>query len=162
MCQAIDANVLLVFAGEGRRLFTGSSSAPWHWTITCCSPGALMRIEMGGFRRSRTLPAPLPRGKFRHHIAEAMQMAIPVITSDKVNTWPYVKEARAGRRDINSLLPHAIEQLLKDDITRSEMGVRGSHYASKRLSWHASAKKLLACYNPVLSCVNTDSECNGS
>ena len=93
-------------------------------------------------------------------------MAVPVIISDKVNTWPYVKEARAGlvldERDINALLPHAIEELLKDDTTRSEMGVRGSHYARERLTWHASALKLLACYNQVLSSVNEDSDCSGS
>ena len=98
--------------------------------------------------------------------AEAMQMAVPVIISDKVNTWPYVKEARAGlvldERDINSLLPHAIEELLKDDTTRSEMGVRGSRYARERLTWHASAQKLLACYNQILSSASTENNCNGS
>jgi glycosyltransferase involved in cell wall biosynthesis len=123
-------------------------------------------LKWAAFAGAELFLLPSRQENFAITVAEAMQMAVPVIISDKVNTWPYVKEARAGlvldERDINSLLPHAIEELLKDDTARSEMGVRGSHYARERLTWHASAQKLLACYNQVLSCVNTDSDCNGS
>ena len=92
-------------------------------------------------------------------------MAVPVIVTDKVNTWPYVKEARAGlvidEQDINAQLPYAIEELLKDDATRLEMGVRGSRYARERLTWRASTRELLNCYDQVLSGVSTQANCNG-
>ena len=86
-------------------------------------------------------------------------MGVPVVITDKVNTWPYVEEAGAGLvladRDIDALLPRAIETLLTDDATRSKMAVQGSRYARDRLTWHASAQKLLACYDQVLSGANT-------
>ena len=123
-------------------------------------------LKWASFAAAELFVLPSRQENFAITVAEAMQMAVPVIITDKVNTWPYVKEARAGlvldECDINSLLPHAVEELLKDDTTRSEMGVRGSRYARERLTWHASAQKLFACYNQVLSSVSTDSNCNGS
>jgi glycosyltransferase involved in cell wall biosynthesis len=123
-------------------------------------------LKWASFAAAELFLLPSRQENFAITVAEAMQMAVPVIISDNVNTWPYVKEARAGlvldEHDINALLAHAIEELLKDDPTRSEMGVRGSHYARERLTWHAAAQKLLACYNHVLSSVNKDSDCSGS
>jgi len=123
-------------------------------------------MKWASFAAAELFLLPSRQENFAITVAEAMQMAVPVIISDKVNTWPYVKEARAGlvldECDINSLLPHAVERLLKDETTRSEMGVRGSRYARERLTWHTSMQKLLACYNQVLSSVNTDSVCSGS
>ena len=48
-----------------------------------------------------------------------------------------------------------MKTLLMDDATRSRMTVQGSRYARDRLTWHASAQKLLACYDQVLSGANT-------
>jgi hypothetical protein len=111
-------------------------------------PGQLVPL---GARASSAFAA----GKFRNHNRGGEQMGVPVIITDKVNTWPYVKEARAGlvldERDIDALLPHAIEALLKDDARRSEMGVQGRRYAHERLTWQASARELLNCYEQVLS-----------
>src|SRR5205814_9069653 len=109
---------------------------------------------------------PSRQENFAITVAEAMQMGVPVIITDKVNTWPYVKEARAGlvldECDINALLPHAVKELLKDDTTRSEMGVRGSRYARERLTWQASARGILACYDQVLSTSTTQANRSGS
>jgi glycosyltransferase involved in cell wall biosynthesis len=123
-------------------------------------------LKWASFAAAELFLLPSRQENFAVTVAEAMQMSVPVIVTDKVNTWPYVKEAGAGlvldERDINALLPHAVEELLKDDTTRSEMGARGSHYARERLTWHASAQKLLACYNQILSSVSTENNCNGS
>jgi glycosyltransferase involved in cell wall biosynthesis len=82
-------------------------------------------------------------------------MGVPVVITDKVNTWPYVEEADAGLvladRDIDALLPRAIETLLTDEATRSKMSAQGSRYARERLTWDGSAQKLLACYDQVIS-----------
>jgi glycosyltransferase involved in cell wall biosynthesis len=98
---------------------------------------------------------PSRQENFAITVAEAMQMGVPVIITDKVNTWPYVEEAGAGlvlaERDIDALLPRAIETLLTDDTTRSKMAAQGSRYARDRLTWLASAQKLLACYDEVVS-----------
>jgi glycosyltransferase involved in cell wall biosynthesis len=163
-------NVLLVVAGDGEahyvrqvRQLASSLTLDDHVLFAGRLDGEL---KWASFAAAELFLLPSRQENFAITVAEAMQMAVPVIISDKVNTWPYVKEARAGlvldECDINSLLPHAVERLLKDETTRSEMGVRGSHYARERLTWHASAQRLLTCYNQVLSSVNTDSDCNGS
>jgi glycosyltransferase involved in cell wall biosynthesis len=109
---------------------------------------------------------PSRQENFTITVAEAMQIRLPVVISDKVNTWSYVKEARAGlvldERDIDGLLPRAIEELLKDDGKRLSMGVQGSSFARARLTWHSSARALLNCYGRVLSTGNTQANCNGS
>jgi glycosyltransferase involved in cell wall biosynthesis len=163
-------NVLLLVAGDGETHYTRHLrqlvSALALDNQVLFSGRLDGELKWASFAGAELFLLPSRQENFAITVAEAMQMAVPVIISDKVNTWPYVKEARAGlvldERDIKSLLPHAIVELLKDDTKRSEMGVRGSHYARERLTWHASTQKLLACYNQVLSSVNTDSDCNGS
>ena len=53
-------------------------------------------------------------------------MGVTVVMKDKVNTWPYVEEAGASlvlaKRDIDALLPRAVETLLTDHATRSKNG----------------------------------------
>jgi glycosyltransferase involved in cell wall biosynthesis len=162
-------NVLLVVAGDGeahyirqvRQLVSTLALAD-----QVLFAGRLEgELKWASFAAAELFLLPSRQENFAITVAEAMQMGVPVIITDKVNTWPYVKEAGAGlvldERDVNSLLPHAVKELLKDDTTRSEMGMRGSRYARERLTWHASAQKLLACYDQVLSCVNKDSDCNG-
>ena len=163
-------NVLLVVAGDGEAHYTRHLrqlvSALKLDNYVLFAGRLDGEMKWASFAAAELFLLPSRQENFAITVAEAMQMALPVIISDKVNTWPYVKEARAGlvldECDIDALLPQAIEELLKDDTTRSEMGVRGSHYARERLTWHASAQKLLACYNQVLSSVNTNSVCNGS
>jgi glycosyltransferase involved in cell wall biosynthesis len=162
-------NVLLVVAGDGEahymrqlKQLVSALALDDHVLFAGRLDGEL---KWASFAGAELFLLPSRQENFAITVVEAMQMAVPVIITDKVNTWPDVKEARAGlvldECDISTLLPHAVEELLKDDITRSEMGVRGSRYARERLTWHASAQKLLACYNQVLSSANTDGNCNG-
>ena len=163
-------NVLLVVAGDGDAGYTqhlrelvSALALDNHVLFAGHLDGEL---KWASFAAAELFVLPSRQENFAITVAEAMQMAVPVIITDKVNTWPYVKEARAGlvldEYDINSLLPRAVEELLRDDTTRSEMGVRGSGYARERLTWHASAQKLFACYNQILSSVSTEDNCNGS
>jgi glycosyltransferase involved in cell wall biosynthesis len=122
--------------------------------------------KWGAYASAELFLLPSRQENFAITVAEAMQMGVPVIITEKVNTWPYVKEARAGlvldERDINALLPHAIEKLLKDDAKRLEMGVQGSRYARERLTWQASARELLNCYDQILSGSSAQANCYGS
>ena len=152
-------NVLLLVAGDGETHYTRhlrqlvSALALDNQVLFA---GRLDgELKWASFAGAELFLLPSRQENFAITVTEAMQMAVPVIISDKVNTWPYVKEARAGlvlgERDIKSLLPHAIVELLKDDTTRSEMGARGSRYARERLTWQASARELLNCYDQILS-----------
>jgi glycosyltransferase involved in cell wall biosynthesis len=163
-------NVLLVVAGDGEahyirqvRQLVSALALDDHVLFAGRLDGEL---KWASFAAAELFLLPSRQENFAITVAEAMQMAVPVIITDKVNTWPYVKEARAGlvlnESDINALLPHAIETLLKDDARRLAMGVRGRRYARERLTWHASARELLKCYDQILSGSSTPAKCDGS
>jgi glycosyltransferase involved in cell wall biosynthesis len=159
--QAIP-NVLLVVAGEGDGGYTqqikqlvSKSALEQHVLFVGRLDGEL---KWASFAAAELFLLPSRQENFAITVAEAMQMGVPVIISDKVNTWPYVTEGGAGlvldERDIDRLLPRAIEELLKDDATRLRMGVQASRFARARLTWQASARALLNCYDRVLSTPN--------
>jgi glycosyltransferase involved in cell wall biosynthesis len=160
--QAIP-NALLIVAGTGEpkyqehiRQLVSSLELDDHVVFTGHLDG---EQKWASFAAAELFLLPSRQENFAITVAEAMQMGVPVVITDKVNTWPYVEEAGAGLvladRDINVLLPRAIETLLMDDAMRLRMTVQGSRYARDRLTWNASAQKLLACYNQVLSGANT-------
>jgi len=156
-------NLLLIVAGDGEaqyardiRQLVSSLALDDHVLFAGHLDGEL---KWASFAASELFLLPSRQENFAITVAEAMQMGVPVVITDKVNTWPYVEEARAGLvladRDIDGLLPRAIEALLMDDARRSRMTAEGSRYARDRLTWHASAEKLLACYDQVLSGADT-------
>jgi glycosyltransferase involved in cell wall biosynthesis len=156
-------NVLLIVVGTGEpkyeehiRQLVSSLALDDHVVFTGHLDGEL---KWASFAAAELFLLPSHQENFAIAVAEAMQMGVPVVITDKVNTWPYVEEAGAGLvladRDIDALLPRAIVTLLTDDAARSKMAAQGSRYARDRLTWHASARKLLACYDQVLSGRNT-------
>jgi glycosyltransferase involved in cell wall biosynthesis len=153
--QAIP-DVLLMVVGTGEpkyeehiRQLVSSSSLNDHVLFTGHLDGEL---KWASFAASELFLLPSRQENFALTVAEAMQMGVPVVITDKVNTWPYVEEAGAGLvlADLDALLPRAIQTLLTDQASRKKMAVQGSRYARDRLTWHASAQKLLACYDQVL------------
>lgn len=163
-------NVLLILAGDGEAQYVrqlkqlvASLALDDHVLFAGHLDGDL---KWASFAAAELFLLPSRQENFAIAVAEAMQMGVPVIITDKVNTWPYVEEAGAGLvladRDINVLLPRAIETLLMDDATRLSMTVQGSRYARDRLTWHASAQKLLACYDQILSSANRQGNRDGS
>jgi glycosyltransferase involved in cell wall biosynthesis len=112
-------------------------------------------LKWASFAAADLFLLPSRQENFAITVAEAMQMGVPVVITDKVNTWPYVKEAGAGivlvEDDIAVSLGAAIEGLLKNEPERVRMGLQGSIYARERLTWDASARKLVVCYEQVLS-----------
>lgn len=152
-------NVLLIAAGTGEATYeenlrqrVHSLALDDHVLFTGHVDGEL---KWASFAAAELFLLPSRQENFALTVAEAMQMGVPVVITDKVNTWPYVEDAGAGlvlsERDIDTLLPRAIETLLTDEVTRSKMSTQGARYARDRLTWHASAQKLLACYDQVLS-----------
>ena len=156
-------NLLLIVAGDGEAQYTqdirqlvSSLALDDHVLFAGHLDGEL---KWASFAAAELFLLPSRQENFAITVAEAMQMGVPVVITDKVNTWPYVEEAGAGLvladRDIEELLPRAIEKLLMDDAARSGMAVQGRRYARDRLTWNASAQKLLACYDQVLSGADT-------
>jgi len=111
-------------------------------------------LKWGAYASAELFLLPSRQENFAITVAEAMHMGIPVIISDKVNTWPYVKEAGAGvivdedRLEVD--LEKSLLSLLTDFDARKLMGTRGQHYARKNLTWGSATTSLLTCYDEVL------------
>jgi glycosyltransferase involved in cell wall biosynthesis len=112
--------------------------------------------KWGAYASAELFLLPSRQENFAITVAEAMQMGVPVVISNRVNTWPDVKAAGAGvvldEESIESGLEDGILSLLKDRGTLRLMSKRGQEYARKNLTWARAASKLLKCYNEVLDC----------
>ena len=93
-------DVLLTIAGAGEPRFTEalkkvvvSQGLEHHVLVTGMLEGAL---KWGAYASAEVFLLPSRQENFAITVAEAMQMGLPVIISNRVNTWPYVKEAGAG------------------------------------------------------------------
>ena len=107
-------------------------------------------LKWASFAAAELFLLPSRQENFAITVAEAMQMGVPVIITDKVNTWPYVKEARAGlvldERDINALLPHAIEDIAEGRCHAVKNGSAGEPLRARAINLacvRAKAPRLL-------------------
>jgi glycosyltransferase involved in cell wall biosynthesis len=111
--------------------------------------------KWGAFASAELFLLPSRQENFAITVAEAMHMGLPVIISDKVNTWPYVEAAGAGvvlgLERIASELGDKVLVLLQDCRTRTLMRERGRQYARLNLTWAGAGHKLLNVYEEVLA-----------
>ena len=111
--------------------------------------------KWGAYASAKLFLLPSRQENFGIAIAEAMHMAIPVIISDRVNTWPYVKESGAGlvldEIGIERQLQEALMSLLAAPKKIERMGRAGNEYARKNLTWRQATSSLLRCYEDVLT-----------
>jgi len=111
--------------------------------------------KWGAYASAKLFLLPSRQENFGIAIAEAMHMAIPVIISDRVNTWPYVKESGAGlvldEIGIERQLQEALMSLLAAPKKIERMGRAGNEYARKNLTWRQATSSLLRCYKDVLT-----------
>jgi glycosyltransferase involved in cell wall biosynthesis len=112
--------------------------------------------KWGAYASAELFLLPSRQENFAITVAEAMQMGVPVVISNKVNTWPYVKDACAGivldEERIKPGLKDSILSLLQDGGMRRLMGNRGQEYARTNLTWARATSRLLECYDEVLAC----------
>jgi glycosyltransferase involved in cell wall biosynthesis len=98
---------------------------------------------------------PSRQENFAIAVAEAMHMAVPVVITDKVDSWPLVEEAGAGivlnDATVESALGPQLNVLFDAPGNGKSMGQRGRDFARKRLTWPRVAKDMAAMYRRVLS-----------
>jgi glycosyltransferase involved in cell wall biosynthesis len=111
-------------------------------------------VKWGAYASSELFLLPSRQENFAITVAEAMQMGVPIIISNKVNTWPYVEEASAGlileEPGIEVTLGDSIVSLLQDVGRLRVMGKRGQKYARRNLTWSEATSTLMNCYADVL------------
>jgi glycosyltransferase involved in cell wall biosynthesis len=113
------------------------------------------RAKWSAYAAAELFLLPSRQENFAITVAEAMHMGLPVIISDRVNTWPYVVEAGAGLvladTQVDACLAEAISSLLQDADARKRMGKQAECYARTNLTWKGAAAKLLEFYQEVLA-----------
>jgi glycosyltransferase involved in cell wall biosynthesis len=111
-------------------------------------------LKWGAYASASLFLLPSRQENFALSVAEAMHAGLPVIVSDKVNTWPLVNDAGAGIVMPESLtgatLASAIIKLLNDRNGMRKMGRRGKEYAEQHLTWRRAAREMLDCYQDVM------------
>jgi glycosyltransferase involved in cell wall biosynthesis len=86
-------------------------------------------------------------------VVEAMALRLPVVISNKVNTWREVAGARAGlvvNCDAQEV-SKALLTLLDDPTMRREMGQQGRRLVEERFSWEIVGKQMVQVYRKILS-----------
>jgi glycosyltransferase involved in cell wall biosynthesis len=121
-------------------LITGMLSGPLKW---------------GAYASAELFLLPSRQENFAITVAEAMQMGVPVIISDRVNTWRYVKETGAGLvlldKELEAKLANSLIMLLQNPSVAKDMGKRGQEFARTNLTWARATASLLSCYEEVLT-----------
>src|SRR5262249_12288254 len=147
------SDVLLTVVGDGSLKFEktlartiSSRALEKSVLLTGRLDGAL---KWGAYASAELFLLPSRQENFAITVAEAMQMGVPVIISNKVNTWPYVKEAGAGlvldENEIENRLEKGLLSLLAAPAEIQLMGRAGRDYARKNLTWPWATTCLLRC-----------------
>jgi glycosyltransferase involved in cell wall biosynthesis len=121
-------------------LFTGMIKGQAKWGAFACADIFLL---------------PSSQENFAIAVAEAMHMAVPVIISKKVNSWPFVKRANAGfvlgEDEIELSLIQCLDELLCAPDTAKCLGKHGQDFAREYLTWPRVAKDIVSLYYRMLS-----------
>jgi glycosyltransferase involved in cell wall biosynthesis len=150
-------DLLLIVAGEGEANYVAGLKKDVE--RGGCEPHVLFtgllqgEIKWGALASAEALLLPSRQENFALVVAEAMHAGVPVILSNKVNTWPYVQQAGGGiviqEADIQEELKAALHQVLDDPESARQMGEAGRAFASVHLTWEGSVERMIECYNEV-------------
>ena len=152
------SDTLLIVAGNGEPRYVETIRKQVHskrLTDSVLFTGLLQgELKWGAFAASEQFLLPSRQENFALVVAEAMHMGVPVILTNKVNSWPYVDKAQAGivldETDILDRLVKAISLLLDSPVLGREMGQRGQSLARQELTWNNSATVMVDCYNEIV------------
>jgi glycosyltransferase involved in cell wall biosynthesis len=152
-------NVLLTIVGNGTPAFEATlkrTIAAGVLENNVMMTGRLDGVtKWGAYASAEIFLLPSRQENFAITVAEAMHMGIPVIISNRVNTWPYVKDSGAGlvldETEIETQLKEALLSWLSAPKKIGLMGKAGLHYARTNLTWRRAASCLVECYENVLA-----------
>jgi glycosyltransferase involved in cell wall biosynthesis len=112
-------------------------------------------LKWGAYASAELFLLPSRQENFAITVVEAMQMGIPVIISDRVNSWRYVQDSRAGLilldKELEAQLGNSLIMLLQNPSMAEDMGKRGQAFARTNLTWARATACLLSCYEEVLT-----------
>jgi glycosyltransferase involved in cell wall biosynthesis len=152
-------DILLVIAGDGEKphvqsiknlvrltnlevhvLFTGLVEGEIKWSALACAEAFILPSRQENFAIS---------------MAEAMHSALPVVISNKVNSWSFVEKAQAGfvieEDKIESSLAKRLDELLNSPRKARCMGRHGENFAKEHFSWQRVTRDMISLYDRLIS-----------
>jgi glycosyltransferase involved in cell wall biosynthesis len=152
-------SVLLIIAGDGEQpyvrsikrlvnaadlnshvLFTGRVEGEVKWSVLACAEIFILPSRQENFAISA---------------AEAMHSAVPVIITNKVDSWPFVEQAKAGfvldEEGIEVMLSARLDELLSDPGKAQSMGSCGRDFAKKYFTWQRVTRDMISLYDHLIS-----------
>jgi glycosyltransferase involved in cell wall biosynthesis len=152
-------SILLIIAGDGEQshvrnlnnlvqsrnlgshvLFTGMVQGQAKWSALACAEVFILPSKQENFAIS---------------VAEAMHSGVPVVITNKVNSWPFVEKAQAGfviEEDNAELgIAKRLNELLNDPDKARCMGSRGKSFAKEHFSWARVTKDMISLYDRLMS-----------
>jgi glycosyltransferase involved in cell wall biosynthesis len=152
-------SILLVIAGDGPRSYVLALENMVH--AAKLEPHVLLTGIVEGQAKWSALACaeifvlPSRQENFAISVAEAMHSAVPVVITDKVNSWPFVENAGAGlvveEDKIESTLAKCLDELLGAPDRAQCMGKRGHVVAKKNFTWQRVARDMTSLYDRVIS-----------
>jgi len=125
---------------ESHVLFTGRISGCEKWGALACAEIFIL---------------PSSQENFAISVAESMHAGVPVIISNRVDSWPFVQEAEAGfvidLAQLEAALPQRIDALLRTPEQARSLGNNGRKFARRYFSWERVNREMAALYSQVLS-----------
>ena len=152
-------SILLIIAGDGaqsdvrnlknlvhsrnlgsRVLFTGMVEGQAKWSALACAEVFVL---------------PSRHENFAISVAEAMHSGVPVVITNKVDSWPFVEKAQAGfvveEDNAESGFANCLDELLSDPDKAQCMGSRGKNFAKENFSWQRVTKDMISLYDRLIS-----------
>jgi glycosyltransferase involved in cell wall biosynthesis len=152
-------SILLIIAGDGEQshvrdvkhlvhstnlapyvLFTGMVEGQAKWSALACAEVFVL---------------PSRHENFAISVAEAMLSGVPVVVTNKVNSWPFVEKTRAGfvieDDNVEVGIAKCLDELLSDPDMARCMGKRGQDCAKKHYTWQRVARDMTSLYDRLVS-----------
>ena len=110
--------------------------------------------KYGALALAEAFLLPSKQENFAIAMAEAMHMAVPVIISNKVDSWPLVQQANAGfvieEEQIEIGFAKRIDELLSHPEQARRLGKRGQNFARQYLTWGRAVEATVRLYQRIL------------
>lgn len=103
---------------------------------------------------SSVFALPSLQENFAIAVAEALQLGVPVLITDKINIWREIVDSGAGillrEESLEEDLASHAAALLSDELGRRDMVLKARALAARAYTWPVSAQKLCAYYDAIV------------